>query len=84
MAVKSLSKRSERALEMLALGARFVCRLERNYMGVEKWCYRLLSGGSVVPGYGFATFNELRNAGSLAPAGGGTSVSSYYKLAGGV
>jgi len=81
MSVKALSKRAERAVLMLATGAKFVCRLERNYYGVEKWCYRLMSGGKAVAGYGFATFNELRNAGMLMSAGGATSVSSYYKLA---
>jgi len=74
-----LSNRAKKALEMLHAGASFACRLERNYYGVEKWCYRLMSGGKPVHGYGFATFNELKSAGLLAPAGGGTSVSSYYK-----
>jgi len=77
----ALSSRALKALEMLKAGAEYACRLERNYMGVEKWCYRLMLGkGMAVKGYGFATFHELKAAGLLKAAGGATSVSSYYKL----
>lgn len=81
-----LSNRAKRALDVLADGGRFVCRLERNsYTGREQFHYRLQparasSWDSVVRGVGHAAFYELKNAGFLAPAGGNTSVSSYYKL----
>lgn len=77
-----LSSRANEALNILADGGQFVCRLERNsYTRREQWQYRLkATGGSIIRGIGLAAFYELQGQGFLVPAGGGTSVSSYYKL----
>lgn len=78
---KKLSPRAARAVALMKSGAQFVKRLERDgYTGREQWKTRLMQNGSAVKGYGAATFNELGNM--VAPFGRGTSVSSYYKLAG--
>ena len=81
-----MSKRANRALEILSNGGRFVNRLERNsYTGREQFHMRLCSSAawsSVVPGIGHATFCELRDLGFLIrDFAGGTSVTEPYKLA---
>ena len=76
-----LSFRARKALDVLADGGQFVHRLERNsYTGRDQFQYRLLKGGTVQKGIGMAAFYELDKAGLIAMAGGGTSVSTYYKL----
>lgn len=75
-----LSTRAKRALDVLADGGEFVCRLERNsYTGREQFAYRLLKDGRVVRGIGLAAFYEIKDR-FLTIADGGTSVSTYYKL----
>ncbi len=80
-----MSKRAAAALEVLANGGRFVNRLERNsYTGREQFHMRLCRSAawsSVVPGFGHATFCELRDLDLLIrDFGGGSSVSEPYKL----
>lgn len=75
-----LSPRAQKALDVLADGGEFVCRLERNsYTGREQFVYRLLQQGRVIRGIGHATFYEIKDR-FLALAGGATSVSTYYRL----
>ncbi len=76
-----LSARAARAVAMMKDGAQFVKRLERDgYTGREQWKTRLVKSGQPVKGYGVSTFTEISRM--LVPASRGTSVSSYYKLAG--
>jgi hypothetical protein len=77
-----LSNRAQKALDVLADGGRFVYRLERNsFTGREQFRHRLqAAGGFNVSGVGLSAFYELEKAGFLTLAGGGTSVSTYYKL----
>lgn len=78
---KKLSPRGARAVALLKDGAQFVKRLERDgYTGREQWKTRLVKNGQHVKGYGVSTFAEISQM--LAPASRGTSVSSYYMLAG--
>lgn len=75
-----LSPRAKKALDILADGGKFVCRLERNsYTRREQFAYRLLKGGHVVRGIGLAAFYEIKDK-FLTIAEGNTSVSTYYKL----
>lgn len=75
-----LSNRAKLALDVLADGGKFVCRLERNrHTGRDQFAYRLLKGGHVVPGVGLAAFYEIKDQ-FLAICDGNTSVSTYYKL----
>lgn len=77
----TLSARARKALDLLANGARFVVRLERDgYTGREQFRHRIVSNGLSVKGYGVAVFYELHRGGWLTIAEKGTSVSSYYKL----
>jgi hypothetical protein len=77
----TLSNRAKLALDVLADGGQFVHRLERDaYTGRDKFRHRLIAEGHAVKGIGGAAFHELKALGFLAPAGGNTSVSSYYKL----
>tara|TARA_R110000868_G_scaffold245086_1_gene501580 strand:- start:75 stop:332 length:258 start_codon:yes stop_codon:yes gene_type:complete len=75
-----LSTRAQKALDVLADGGKFVCRLERNdYTGREQFAYRLLlKEGHVVRGIGLAAFYEIKD--TLMIAEGNTSVSTYYQL----
>jgi len=74
-----LSTRAQKALDVLADGGKFVCRLERNsYTGREQFAYRLIKGSSVVRGIGLATFYEIKDF--LKVCDYGTSVSTYYQL----
>jgi len=77
-----LSNRAQKALDVLADGGQFVYRLERNsFTGREQFARHLLnSDGYKVGGIGNAAFYELDKADFIAVAGGGTSVSTYYKL----
>lgn len=75
-----LSPRAQKALNVLADGGRFVCRLERNgYTGREQFAYRLLNGGHVVAGIGMAAFYEIKDT-FLTMCDNNTSVSTYWKL----
>jgi hypothetical protein len=75
-----ISGRAKKALEILADGGRFVCRLERNnYNGREQFAYRLLKNGQVVRGIGLAAFYEIKDQ-FLTICDNNTSVSTYYKL----
>ena len=75
-----LSKKAQRAVEVLAQGGRYEHRLERNgYTGREQWEYRLRIGSNTVKGYGMATFHELEKAG-LLKYHPDMSVSSRYTL----
>lgn len=75
-----LSNRAKKALEVLADGGKFVCRLERNtYNGREQFQYRLLKEGHVVRGIGLAAFYEIKDK-FLTPCEFNTSVSTYYQL----
>lgn len=75
-----ISARALKAFDILKDGGQFVRRLERNYrFGHEQWVTHLLNAQrSKVRGIGFATYCDLEFY--LVTAGGGTSVSSYYKL----
>lgn len=76
----ALSNRAKKALEVLADGGRFVCRLERNsYTGREQFAYRLLKEGRVVRGVGLSAFYEIKDQ-FLTICDNNTSVSTYYKL----
>lgn len=75
-----LSTRAQKALDILADGGKFVCRLERNsYTGREQFAYRLLKEGRVVRGIGLAAFYEIKDA-FLTICDHNTSVSTYYQL----
>jgi uncharacterized protein YjhX (UPF0386 family) len=75
-----LSNRAQKALDILADGGQFVCRLERNtYNGREQFQYRLLKEGHVVRGIGLAAFYEIKDQ-FLTICDHNTSVSTYYKL----
>lgn len=75
-----LSNRAKKALEVLADGGQFCCRLERNsYNGREQFRYRLLKEGHVVRGIGLAAFYEIKDK-FLTICDHNTSVSTYYKL----
>lgn len=79
----SLSKRAQKALEILKEGGQFYHRLETNsYTRREQFKHRLFTKSSTVPvpGIGHSTFHELDATGCLTLAGGGTSVSTYYRL----
>ena len=75
-----LSNRAKKALDILADGGQFCCRLERNsYTRRDQFQYRLLKNGHVVRGIGLSAFYEIKDR-FLTLAEGGTSVSTYYKL----
>lgn len=75
-----LSTRAQKALDVLADGGKFVCRLERNsYTGREQFAYRLLKEGRVVRGIGLAAFYEIKDT-FLTICDHNTSVSTYYQL----
>lgn len=75
-----LSPRAQKALDILADGGKFVCRLERNsYTGREQFAYRLIKEGHVVRGVGLAAFYEIKDS-FLIMCDNNTSVSTYYKL----
>ncbi len=75
-----LSPRAQKALDVLADGGKFVCRLERNgYTGREQFAYRLLKEGHVVRGIGLAAFYEIKDN-FLTICDHNTSVSTYYQL----
>lgn len=75
-----LSPRAQKALDILADGGKFCCRLERNsYTGREQFAYRLLKEGHVVRGIGLAAFYEIKDQ-FLTICDGNTSVSTYYQL----
>lgn len=75
-----ISNRAKKALDVLADGGRFVCRLERNsYTGREQFAYRLLKEGRVVRGIGLAAFYEIKDT-FLSVCDNNTSVSTYYRL----
>lgn len=75
-----LSPRAQKALDILADGGKFCCRLERNgYTGREQFAYRLLKEGRVVRGIGLAAFYEIKDR-FLTISGGNTTVSTYYQL----
>lgn len=75
-----LSPRARKALDILADGGKFVCRLERNgYTGREQFAYRLLKGGHPVRGIGMAAFYEIKDR-FLRICENNTSVSTYYEL----
>lgn len=79
-----LSKRAQRAVDLMMDGAEPVHRLERCYTGGEKWTWRLLADGtwdSVIKGFGFQTFDELRRKGFIRPTfESNTSVCKRYRL----
>lgn len=75
-----LSKRAQRAVEVLKAGGLFRYGLERQWGGYEQFQARLQVKGRNVPGYGYAAYNELREAGLLKQVGKSSSVSSYYGL----
>jgi hypothetical protein len=75
-----LSSRAKKALDILADGGKFCCRLERNsYSGREQFLYRLMKEGRVVRGIGLSAFYEIKDQ-FLTICDGNTSVSTYYKL----
>jgi uncharacterized protein YjhX (UPF0386 family) len=75
-----ISNRAKKALDVLADGGKFVCRLERNgYTGREQFAYRLLKEGRVVRGVGLAAFYEIKDQ-FLTMCDNNTSVSTYYQL----
>ena len=79
----SLSKRAQKALEILKDGGEFCHRLETNsYTRREQFYHRLFTKSSCIPvrGIGHSTFHELNDAGLLTLEVGGTSVSTYYRL----
>jgi uncharacterized protein YjhX (UPF0386 family) len=76
----NLSNRAKKALDILADGGQFVCRLERNsYTRREQFAYRLLKDGHVVRGIGLSAFYEIKDK-FLTICDHNTSVSTYYKL----
>jgi uncharacterized protein YjhX (UPF0386 family) len=76
-----LSPRAQKALDVLANGGKFRCRLERNsYTGREQFAYRLLNkDGHVVQCIGLAAFYEIKDK-FLISSDYSTSVSTYYQL----
>ena len=75
-----LSSRAQKALDILADGGQFCCRLERNsYTRREQFAYRLLKNGQVVRGIGLAAFYEIKDK-FLTICEHNTSVSTYYQL----
>ncbi len=75
-----LSNRAKKALDILADGGQFVCRLERNsYTRRDQFQYRLLKDGHVVRGIGLSAFYEIKDQ-FLTICDHNTSVSTYYKL----
>lgn len=75
-----LSNRAKKALDVLADGGKFVCRLERNsYTRREQFQYRLLKEGHVVRGIGISAFYEIKDK-FLTICDHNTSVSTYYQL----
>lgn len=74
-----LSARANKALELLKQGAEFRDRLERDaYTGRVQFKMSLVLNGKRINGFGRKTYYEL--ASMLCHSGGGTSVSTYYKL----
>lgn len=64
---QQLSKRAEKALEILKAGGKFRKALETEFRGGEKFHMRLRDeNGQVVKGIGFQTFYELIDAGKLS------------------
>ncbi len=62
----ALSKKAQKALEILKAGGRFETALRRAYTGGEKQAYWLESHPGVkVNGFGCVTFHELEKAGLL-------------------
>ena len=75
-----LSSRAQKALDILADGGKFVCRLERNsYTRREQFQYRLLKEGHVVRGIGLSAFYEIKDK-FLTICDHNTSVSTYYQI----
>ena len=75
-----LSTRAQKALDILADGGEFVCRLERNsYNGRDQFHYRLLKECHVVRGIGLAAFYEIKDQ-FLTICEHNTSVSTFYQL----
>lgn len=65
-AQQAISKRAERAIEVLKSGGYFRYALERHYHGGEKFKMRLRSAtGQVIAGVGHAACHELRAKGLL-------------------
>ena len=62
-----MTGRATKALETLRGGGFVRYRLERNaYLGYAQFKATLLTaGGYTVPGFGFKTFNEIKEAGLL-------------------
>jgi hypothetical protein len=57
-----MSKRNEKAIEVLKAGGFFRKMLERSYMGGEKFVTRLIAADrSVVKGVGASTFRALKD-----------------------
>lgn len=80
MTPNTLTRRAQKALEVLSNGGRFVCRLEHNsYTGRTQYAYRLVKEGCVVKGIGFKTFHEIKDQ-FLVICNSTTSVSTYYRL----
>ena len=76
-----LSKRAQKALDILMNGGQIVHRLERNsYTGREQFETRFMLSGSPVRGLGFKTRCELEDAGFRFKQVHSTTVSTYYKL----
>jgi hypothetical protein len=64
MTEKKLSKRAEKAIEILRAGGKYICQLETNsYTRRTQWQYRLHQPNSakVVPGFGCKTWYELEH-----------------------
>lgn len=77
--VSELSKLGQKALQELSQGAKFREALEKSYTGGQMFKVRLVKSGKPVRGFGFSTFSELREAGLIQIASGGTSVSTYWE-----
>lgn len=74
-----MTPKGKAAMEILKVGGQWCVRLEcDSFTGIAKFKYRLMLGGKIVKGYGFKTYCEVENY--LTLAGGGTTVSTYYKL----
>lgn len=57
-----MKKRTEKALEILKSGGRWVHKLERHFLGGEKFKHRLINYERVVQeGFGAATFFEMEH-----------------------
>lgn len=62
----AISKRAQRALEVLRAGGYFRKQLERAYQGGEQFKTRLRdASGNTIAGFGFQTQYELEQAGML-------------------